>query len=108
MNILSYLEAKAPRATSAADLCKMVLDDVSDDAVTVEVSSPALCAKVLLEADLYIVHKVSVPPGTKYGVGPAQHKQVLQVSTCSPRYTSQYGCLSIALWVEITTLHMGW
>lgn len=57
----------------------MVLDDISDDAVLVEVAAPALRAKVFAEDDLHIPDEAAAPQRLKDEVGKPQN---LQKGTC--------------------------
>lgn len=61
------------------DLQQMVLDDISDDAVLVEVAASALRAKIFTEDDLHVPDEAAAPQGLKDEVGKPQN---LQTSTC--------------------------
>mmetsp|Transcript_5526 Transcript_5526/g.9576 ORF Transcript_5526/g.9576 Transcript_5526/m.9576 type:complete len:218 (+) Transcript_5526:1206-1859(+) len=59
------------------DLQQVVLDDVADDPVLVEVPSPPVRPKVLLEDDLDRLDILAAPQRLEHQVGEAQHDQVL-------------------------------
>ena len=60
-----------------ANLQEVVLDDVTDDAIVVEVAAAALSAKGLAEDDLHVADVVPAEERLEDEVGEAQHGQVL-------------------------------
>ena len=62
------------------DLQQVILDDISDDAILVEIASSPLCPKIFTEDDLHIPDEAAAPQGLKDQVGKPQH---LQPSMCT-------------------------
>ena len=57
------------------DLQQVVLDDISNDAILVEVATSALRAEVFAEDDLHIPDEAAAPQGLKDEVGKPQNLQ---------------------------------
>jgi hypothetical protein len=51
----------------------MVLDDVTDDAILIEIAAAPLCAKVLTENNLHVADVLPAPQGLEHQVGEPQH-----------------------------------
>ena len=64
------------------DLQQVVLDNISDDAVLIEVAASALCAKVFTEDDLYVPDEAAAPQGLEYQVGKSQDLQDIRCLVC--------------------------